>query len=234
MQETVIMGFLWYFVFVFSATAHEASHALTAYLLGDRTAYQGGQVTLNPVPHVQREPFGMIVFPIVTYAMGGWMMGWASCPYNPWWAQQYPRRAATMAVAGPSANLLLAILAGVLIRVGMAMGYFDAPGAIDFTHVTEPLVDGVMVKGLAAFLSIAFSLNLLLFVFNLIPLPPMDGSGVLEVALKGRALELYKSFRSHPHAALIGLFVAWYIFSPLYHPIHLLAINLLYPGVHYG
>jgi Zn-dependent protease len=233
MQETVIMGFLWYFVFVFSATAHEASHALVAYILGDRTAYQGGQVTLNPVPHIQREPFGMVVFPIITYAMGGWMMGWASCPYNPWWAHQYPRRAAMMAVAGPTANLLLAVLAGVLIRGGLAMGYFAAPNAINFTHVTDPLADG-MVKGLAAFISIAFSLNLLLFVFNLIPLPPMDGSGVLELALKGRALELYKSFRSHPYAALIGLFVAWNVFSPLYRPIHLMAINLLYPGVHYG
>jgi Zn-dependent protease len=232
MQETVVMGLLWYFVFVFSTTAHEASHAFIAYILGDRTAYHGGQVTLNPIPHIKREPFGMVIFPIVTYIMGGWMMGWASCPYNPWWANQYRRRAAMMAVAGPTANLLLAILAAVLIRVGLTMGYFTAPDTINFTHVTEPLA-GIMIKGLAAFLSIAFSLNLLLFVFNLLPLPPLDGSGVLELALKGRALELYKSFRAHPFAPLIGLFVAWNIFSPLYRPIHLLAINLLYPGVRY-
>jgi Zn-dependent protease len=233
MQETVIMGFLWYFVFVFSATAHEASHALVAYLLDDPTAYHGGQVTLNPVPHIQREPFGMVIFPIITYAMGGWMMGWASCPYDPRWASQYPRRAAMMAAAGPVANLLLVVLAAILIRLGLAMGYFAAPDAITFTLVTESLSSG-LIKGVAAFLSIAFSLNLLLFVFNLIPLPPMDGSAILELALKGRALELYRSFRSHPYAALIGLFVAWNIFSPLYHPIHLMAINLLYPSVHYG
>jgi Zn-dependent protease len=232
MQEMVIMGFLWYFVFVFSLAAHEAAHAAAAYLLGDKTAYHNGQVTLNPLPHIQREPFGMVIFPIITYAMGGWMMGWASTPYNPWWAQRYPRRAALMAFAGPASNLLLALLAAGLIRAGMALGYFEAPPYIDFTHVTMPL-DGGIARGLAALVSILFSLNLLLFVFNLLPLPPLDGSGILEVFLKGRAAEVYSTLRSHPHAGLIGLFIAWNIFSPLYSPIHLLAINLLYPEVGY-
>jgi len=232
MQETVIMGLLWYCVFVFSLTFHEAAHALLAFLLGDRTAYHGGQVTLNPIPHIQREPFGMVIFPILTYIMGGWMMGWASAPYNPWWAERHPRRAAMMAVAGPISNLLLAVVAAVLIRAGMAMGYFEAPERINFTRVTAPL-DGGIVRGLAVLLSILFSLNLLLFVFNLLPLPPLDGSNLLEVSLQGRALELYRSLRSHPYAVLIGLFVAWNVLTPIYRPIHLFAINLLYPGMGY-
>ncbi len=232
MQEIVIMGFLWYFVFVFSLAAHEAAHATAAYLMGDRTAYHNGQVTLNPLPHIQREPFGMIVFPILTYAIGGWMMGWASAPYNPWWARTYPWRAAMMAFAGPASNLLLAILAALLIRTGMAMGYFEAPPAIDFIHVTMPLDDGI-VRGLAVLVSILFSLNLLLFVFNLLPVPPLDGSGILEVFLKGRAAQVYGELRSHPYASLVGLFIAWNLFSPVYEPIHLLAINLLYPGARY-
>jgi Zn-dependent protease len=233
MQETVIMGFLWYFVFVFSLTCHEAAHAIAAYLLGDRTAHHGGQVSLNPIPHIEREPFGMVIFPLITYAMGGWMMGWASTPYDPWWAQRYPRRAAAMAAAGPAANLLLVLLVMVVIRAGVAMGHFTAPPYIDFTHVTASLTDGIG-KGFAAFVSITFSLNLLLLVFNLLPLPPLDGASILEVFLTGRALELYKSFRSHPYATLIGIFVAWNIFSPLYQPIHGLVINLLYPGVRYS
>jgi Zn-dependent protease len=232
MQEKAILGFVWYFVFVFSTTAHEAAHALVAYLLGDRTAHQGGQVTLNPAPHIRREPFGMVIFPILTYAISSLMMGWASTPYNPWWARQYPRRATAMAIAGPVANLLLVLLAAVLIRVGMAMGYFAPPPEIDFAHVTGSLVEG-LATGFAVFLSITFSLNLLLFVFNLIPVPPMDGSSLLQMALKGRALQLYEDFRSRPYATFIGLFVAWYIFSPIYRPILTLSLDLLYPGTRY-
>ena len=88
--ETLAVGLIWYAVFLFSATVHEAAHAWAAYRLGDPTAYLGGQVTLNPAPHVQREPFGTVLVPIITFALSGWMMGWASAPYNPMWADRYP------------------------------------------------------------------------------------------------------------------------------------------------
>jgi Zn-dependent protease len=232
MQETVLMGFLWYVVFVLSTSAHEAAHALSAYLLGDSTAYHGGQVTLNPVPHIQREPLGMVLVPIITYAMGGWMMGWASTPYNPWWADRYPRRAAMMAFAGPCANLALVLVAGVAIRIGVATGHFAPPDSAGFDHMIAPMGDGIVV-GLCALLSIVFSLNLLLFAFNLLPLPPMDGSAILEIFLSGRALDLYKSFRAQPYATMIGIFIAWNIFTPIYEPVQLLALHVLYPGTHY-
>lgn len=232
MQETVLMGFLWYIVFVMSTSAHEGAHALVAYLLGDKTAYHGGQVTLNPIPHIRQEPFGMVVFPIITYVMGGWMMGWASCPYNPWWAQRYPQRAAMMAFAGPCANLAIVILAAIAIRIGVATGYFEAPESASFTHMIAPLAGGA-VPGICVLLSIAFSLNLLLFAFNLLPLPPLDGSAIFEMMLSGRMQELYKAFRAQPYAAMIGIFIAWNIFSPLYRPVRLLALNLLYPGMGY-
>ena len=70
----------WYAVFVLSATAHEAAHALAAYVGGDPTAYHAGQVSLNPLPHIQREPFGMVLLPLVALFSAGWCLGYASTP----------------------------------------------------------------------------------------------------------------------------------------------------------
>ena len=72
------LGAIWYLVFLFSTTCHEAAHALVAKLGGDTTAAEGGQVTLNPIPHIRRSPFGMVVVPILSFLVGGWMIGWAS------------------------------------------------------------------------------------------------------------------------------------------------------------
>ena len=111
-------GLKWYLVFLVSTSCHEAAHAWSAHRLGDDTAYRGGQVSLNPAAHIKREPFGMVVVPLLSYFFGGWMIGWASAPYNPEWALRYPRRSAVMALAGPAANLILVVLAAVLMRLG--------------------------------------------------------------------------------------------------------------------
>ena len=79
------LGLVWYAVFVISTTFHEAAHGFVALKLGDPTAHNAGLATLDPVPHLQRSPIGMIVVPIVTFLMGGWMVGWASTPYDPYW-----------------------------------------------------------------------------------------------------------------------------------------------------
>ncbi|TFG67198.1 MAG: hypothetical protein E4H27_09290, partial [Anaerolineales bacterium] len=140
-METVILGIGWYIVFLLSSTVHEAAHALAALKLGDRTAYHGGQVSIDPRPHIRQQPFGMIVVPILTFFLSGWMMGWASVPYDPLWAQRYPNRSAVMSLAGPAANLSLVMIAGILIRVGMLLGWFHAPDLINFTHVTAVTPD---------------------------------------------------------------------------------------------
>src|SRR5277367_4321057 len=75
--DSLVLGVLWYAVFLFSTTCHEAAHALAAKLGGDRTAFYGGQVTIDPVPHIRREPFGMVLVPVLSYLFGRWMMGWA-------------------------------------------------------------------------------------------------------------------------------------------------------------
>src|SRR5450755_3711119 len=111
MYDPVSNGILWYIAFLYSTTCHEAAHAWAAFRLGDPTAFLGGQVSLNPWPHLRREPVGMVVVPVACWVLGGWLMGWASAPYSREWARTYPRRAGLMALAGPAANLCLALAA---------------------------------------------------------------------------------------------------------------------------
>src|SRR4029077_11651214 len=108
--DFLVLGVIWYIVFLFSTTCHEGAHALVAKLGGDTTAFEGGQVTLNSLPHIQREPMGMVVVPIISSLIPPpWLLGWASAPYDPVWRSRHPRRAALMALAGPAANFLLMI-----------------------------------------------------------------------------------------------------------------------------
>ena len=100
---------VYYVVFVFSVTVHEAAHAAAALLGGDATAYEGGQVSLDPIPHMRREPFGMVLLPLASVFMSGWPWGYASAPFDPAWAERHPRRAAWMALAGPGANLAIVL-----------------------------------------------------------------------------------------------------------------------------
>src|SRR5215210_2042258 len=116
--ENLADGFLFYVVFLFSTTLHEAAHAWAALRGGDRTAYEGGQVTLDPLPHIRREPIGMVVLPLISVLVSGWPLGFASAPYDPEWAEKHPRRAAWMALAGPGANFALVLIAGLSLRIG--------------------------------------------------------------------------------------------------------------------
>ena len=118
---------IWFVAFLLSATCHEAAHALAARLGGDDTAFEAGQVSLNPLPHLVREPFGMVFVPVLSYLWAGWMIGWASAPYDPDWAERHPRRAGWMALAGPAANFVLAGLAVLAIRVMLWLGLGAPP-----------------------------------------------------------------------------------------------------------
>jgi len=228
------IGLAWYLVFVFSTVLHEASHALVAWWLGDPTAYQGGQVSLNPAWHIQREPFGMVVLPILSYVLGGWMFGWASAPYDPLWARQYPKRVGLMTMAGPLSNLVLVLLAGAAIRIGVAMGYFHAPETIrGISQITVANGPG-LVQAMSYVLSIMFGLNLILFIFNLLPLPPLDGSGIIPMFLDANNANRYDAMIHHPTFSIFGFLIAWQLMDVIYRPIHIKALNLLYPGVFYG
>ena len=230
--ETIALGLAWFLAFLFSTTAHEAAHALLAWRLGDPTAYQGGQVTMNPLPHMQREPFGMVLVPLLSYFAGGWMMGWASAPYDPDWAERYPRRAAWMALAGPIANLTLAVASAALIAVGCWLGVFTSPESASFSAVTEAVQPG-WTHGAATLLSIMMSLNLVLGFFNLMPLPPLDGAAALPLLLTDDWTHRWRAFAYGTGFTWMGLLIAWRVFGPLFEPIFLLSLNLLYPGADY-
>jgi Zn-dependent protease len=233
--EFLLTGFAWYVVLLFSTTCHEAAHALAAKLGGDLTAFHGGQVSLDPVPHIRREPFGMVVFPILSYVLGGWMMGWASAPYDPYWAQRHPKRAAWMSLAGPGANFTLSLLAALLIHVGIWIGVFVSPDSAGFTHVVESAARGGGANGAAVILSLLFSLNLLLGLFNLLPIPPLDGFGAVGLLLSEDAAGRFQAFGQQMRGfSMVGILVAWRVFDPLFDPIFTLSLRLLYPGEGYG
>jgi len=227
-----VLGITWYVVLLAALTCHEAAHGFAALKLGDPTAYRQGQVTLDPIAHIKREPFGMVVMPILSFILAGWMIGWASAPYDPHWARQNRRRAALMALAGPLANLILVVIAGLAIRGGMLLGVFYAPESITFEQVTAAASPG-FANSASVVVSILFSLNLILFVFNLIPLPPLDGSEVLSLFLSDRAAERYAALLRQSGFRVIGLIVAWQLLDVVLDPVHTLSLNILYPGAGY-
>jgi Zn-dependent protease len=226
------IGVVWYAAFVVSTTIHEAAHAFAAKKFGDPTAYHHGLVTLDPIPHIQRSPFGMLIIPILSYVLNGWMIGWASAPYDPFWAHNNRKQAALMSLAGPAGNLLLLLAAGITVRIGMLLGYFHPPETITFTGVTAAASSG-LANSSAVVISIFFSLNLILLAFNLIPLPPLDGSSVLMLFMQESAAEKYEHFLSQPGISLFGLVIAWNLFDKILPPIHSLALAILYPGLTY-
>ncbi|MDD4872110.1 MAG: site-2 protease family protein [Kiritimatiellae bacterium] len=223
-----VSAICWYVTFLFCTVLHEAAHAWAAKLGGDLTAYYGGQVSIDPVPHIRREPIGMVVLPVISLLLSGWPFGYASAPYDPYWAERYPKRAAWMALAGPAANLLTAVVAGVLIRIGYSCGVFEVPASISITIVAIGAHEGIW-SVLALFLSMLFSLGLILAVFNLLPIPPLDGSGALPLFLSNEITLKYRQMMNQPGFVWIGLIIAWNIFGPIFRPVFHVAIDLLYP-----
>ncbi len=230
-----LAGFaLWFVAFLISATCHEAGHALVARLGGDETAYRAGQVTLNPWPHLRREPFGMIFVPLISYALQGFMIGWASAPYDPLWADRHPKRAAAMAAAGPGANLLLLLLAVAGLHLMVLAGLGEAPLRAGFEVLIDPISADPLVRAAARFLSILAMLNAMLMVFNLFPLPPLDGAAVVQ-GLSGRGVgQVMESIRRMPMAGLFGLVVAWKLFEFVAPFIFTMVLFLAHPGTSYG
>jgi len=232
--ETITGLVFWFPAFLFSTTVHEAAHAWAALRGGDPTAYLGGQVSLSPMPHIRREPIGMLAVPLLTSITQGWAMGWASAPFDPLWAARHPRRAAWMAAAGPAGNLSLALGAFGLIKLGLVAGLFVSPQSIHYSQLVTA-AEGSALAGAAGFLAQALSvmlmLNVLLAVFNLIPLPPLDGSAVIDLLLPESMAGSMRNLGMM--GSWLGLIVAWKIFPYIARPLFDLVVALLHPGMHY-
>jgi len=147
-------------ILVLSVVVHEVSHGTMAYYLGDMTAKRAGRLTLNPLPHI--DPMGSVILPaLMVLSHSPILFGWAKpVPYNPYNMRKGGRWAeALVALAGPASNFALAILFGLAIRFGLM-----PVGAVGIAYV-------------------AVYINVLLGIFNLIPVPPLDGSKVLPTLL---------------------------------------------------
>ena len=168
--EGLAHGLIYYVVLLFSLSFHESAHAWIAWKLGDDTAKNLGRVTLNPIPHI--DPIGTVLFPLLQIFGGALLLGWAKpTPYNP----ANFRRDVTMrqghmlvAAAGPISNLLLGLFFAVALIVFVRQRVIDS----DQDFLFNILVQGV-------------GLNVMLAVFNFIPIPPLDGSKVASFGLPG-------------------------------------------------
>ena len=197
---------------VFSAIVHEVAHGYVAHLCGDDPAKEAGRLTLNPARHL--DPFGSIVLPIVMGIMGGFVFSYAKpVPYNPYRLKNRRRDEVLVALAGPASNLLQALVGAAAFNSLWAL--VEANSQLYFFG---PLVLGMsaMELLLTVFSSYVW-VNLMLAFFNLIPLPPLDGSKVVCYFLKGEALERY--YQVQRYAMPILIFVLYILprlgFDPL-------------------
>jgi Zn-dependent protease len=169
MAETILTAMP---VFVFSLVFHEYAHALTAVRLGHGVVDYKERLTLNPMAHL--DPMGSIVFPMIGLLMGGFIFGWAKpVQWQPRSTKHFWRDSMLVSIAGPLSNVLLMIAFALLVRAMVGSGALHALG---------PLSDPVF-----GMLRFGVFINALLAVFNMIPLPPLDGSKVLAYFLRPEA-----------------------------------------------
>ena len=182
--------FLVFIVLLFSLTVHEAAHAWTADMLGDPTARILGRVSLNPLVHI--DPIGTVVFPLLAIVAGVPLIGWAKpVPVNVTKLRHHRRDYVLVAAAGPASNLVMAVTAGCLLAVLPI-----SPQTLDAANVSAPL---------ATFLSQAMRLNVLLAVFNMIPIPPLDGGNVLAGLLPNHLAGIFNQIRPYGFILLYAL-----------------------------
>ncbi len=212
---------VWYIVFLFSVTFHEYAHALAAALLGDRTAYFGGYITLDPTPHLKRSPFGLILIPIFTYIQVHWMMGWASVPYDPDWGKRRPLGKAIMSAAGPLANFALCALAWAVLKALLAAHVVQVTPSPTLDHWVDAVGRGSKspLSACCLALTILVDLNLLLGMFNLMPVPPLDGAGIFEGLAPRRLGPVFDRLRESTVLSMGALLIWWYFFDRVCGPV---------------
>ncbi len=203
---------------IFAVTLHEAAHGWIASKLGDQTASIQGRVSLNPLRHI--DPFGTVILPLMMLALGGFIFGWAKPVPIAWQHLRNPRRdMALVALAGPGANLVMAILWGMIAKISHLI--FINP------HLHE------MMRSTALFIHLTsrfgIMINCVLLIINLIPIPPLDGSRVISSILSPRLARKYERFEAYGIWIFLALIILLYVtnsLSVIYGPIYAL-INLI-------
>lgn len=183
------------FVVLFAITIHEASHGWAAHKLGDPTAYAMGRITLNPLAHI--DPLGTILLPILMVVMGAPPFGWAKpVPVNPLKLRNPRRDNLLISAAGPLSNFGVALVALFVINLLNSLNPYLFSGSRGAFHLGS---------GLFLILYSTATINIILAVFNLIPIPPLDGSGVLMGLLSDEAAQKYDRIRPFGFLILILL-----------------------------
>ena len=195
-------------ILIFSVVIHEVSHGYAALALGDKTAQYSGRLTLNPVKHL--DFFGSFLLPLLTYFLGGFIIGWAKpVPYNPYNLKNQKWGPAMVGAAGPFANIALALIFGLLVRF---LPLFSGGTSALF------IVNFITIAGTITFL------NLLLALFNLLPIPPLDGSKLLFAFLsyRMRGVELFLEQYGFFLLLLFIFFLSRWLFIPILFLFHLI------------
>jgi Zn-dependent protease len=192
-------------VLLFSLTVHESAHAWTADRLGDSTARHLGRVSLNPLVHI--DPIGTVVFPLLAMVGNLPVIGWAKpVPVDTRNLQNARRDYLFVAAAGPASNLVLALVASMALRVLPV-----APATLGEMNISVPA---------ASILSRTLELNVLLAIFNMVPIPPLDGGTVLAGLLPHRVADAFDAvMRPYGFLVLYALLLTgalWAVVAPPY------------------
>ncbi|MGD0094946.1 MAG: site-2 protease family protein [Terracidiphilus sp.] len=222
-SSALLIDVLEFVLLLLSLTVHECAHAWTASRLGDQTARMMGRISLNPMDHI--DPIGTLLIPAIAIFgpligigyLGGYIFGWAKpVPVISRNFGNYRRDDMLVSLAGPASNLLLAVLAFFGLAAVLFTERFLPQGA-------EP---SVAQQSLVMLFNIALQLNLVLCIFNLIPIPPLDGSHVLRQFLSYNATQAFDRITGFASYILI-IFVARFLLGPLMNPVLGIAYSLL-------
>lgn len=202
-------------VLLFAVSVHESAHGWMAEKFGDPTAREQGRITLNPIAHI--DPIGSILFPVILALSGAPVFGWAKpVLVNPYNLRDYRRASIFIAAAGPASNLITAFGGGVIFLILKKI----SPGLLVSAAGWAPV-------GLLLFFLVI--VNVILAVFNLIPVPPLDGGGILEGFLKGEALHYYHKIKPYGFIILIVIIFTG-LFRFIANPILSTVANILLRG----
>src|SRR6202042_187442 len=230
MNQDVVLVIFQVVVLILAFSVHECAHAWTAWRLGDPTAKMLGRVTLNPIKHL--DIFGSVIFPLISLVYGGMLIGWAKpTPVTGRNFKNYRRDDILVTLAGPASNLLLATVALILlifIKHALPGGLVSIATAVAIAqHVPGVATDGLpALFPIALFLYFVIFINLLLFVFNLIPLPPLDGSHILRHFLPYKVAQIYD--RMGMFALLILFFLGGRFIAAFFYPIYSIFNHILF------